>query len=853
MSAQKLPPRGVFGAIAGIFGFSAIAGVLVTAMVTPALAVTGITATSTIGFFDSLPEFIELGDQPQMNEIFAITGVDAEGAYTYGLIAKIFGDQNRQEVDGDEISQFVKDATIDGEDRRFYDHGGVDLQGVVRAALQNTAGGEISSGASTLTMQLVKNIYIQQCFNDFETQDEVNACIEKAQASEFDRKLKEMKLAIGLEKRYTKEEILVAYLNIAGFGGTVYGIEAAAQRYYGLPASDVTIAQAASLIAIVQEPGARSLGSPDNYANNKERRDVILGWMLSEKSITQEQYDEAMATPVDETTVKLTDPLVGCIAAYTYARYFCDYVVKSVKDLESLGSTEEERRENWKIGGYDVYTSLDLRIQPTVQDSIASRAPADETRLELGSAGTSVENSTGRILTMAQNKQFNDSLEGAGIGATAVNFNTDRPYGGSGGFQVGSTYKLFTLLNWLENSHGLNEVVNASARPIKQSAFTDTCNGPYGANEWKFKNSSGESGTRSVMAATAQSVNGAYASMALQLDLCDIKKTAEKLGVHTAIEVDYPSTEPIDNELNTFPSSILGTNDIAPLTMASAYATVANNGIYCKPTAVDRIVTASGEELPGQKADCAQVLDPEVAAAAAYALEGAMRGYASRDSRYPMMAKTGTTDASVQTWLVGSSSQVTTAIWFGNIKGKYSISRYPGGINNRHFIAKPIFAAINDVYGGVAFPEPPARLLTGAGIEVPDFVGGTPENAGSVIDGLGLTWIFGGEIDSPHPAGTVAAVTPGAGTVVARGMELVVFTSRGNMSTVPDAVTGNPNFNTARGVLNSAGFSTVTEGCTVVPAGDPNLDKVVASDPAAGTSWVRTNAVTLAVGKLACT
>ncbi|MGV8970275.1 MAG: transglycosylase domain-containing protein [Microbacteriaceae bacterium] len=848
MSAQKISPKGFFTAIVGMLGFSAVAGLLVAVMVTPAIAVTGMTATSTIGIFDGLPEFIEIGAQPQQNEIFAQTGVNEDGTPSYMSVAVVFN-QNREEAEWDNVSQYLKDATVAGEDRRFYQHGGVDIAGVMRAAIGNITGGDLS-GASTLSMQLVKNIYIQQALQA-PTEELQKKGIKDAQKTSIDRKLKEMKLAIGLEKTYTKDEILLAYLNIAGFGGNTYGIEAAARQYYGVSAADVTIAQAASLIAIVQEPGARSLSSPDNYDANKDRRNTILYWMLTEKMITQAEHDEAKATPVDETTVSINPPRSGCIAAYAYATQFCDYVVKNVKNFTSLGADEQERKDNWKIGGYKLYTSLDLRLQTVAQDTVTARAPIDEPRLELGSASTSVEVGTGRILTMAQNKVFNDSLAGGGIGATAVNFNTDKAYGGSSGFQVGSTYKTFTLINWLESGHGLNEVVDASPRTEEQAKFADSCNGPH-AGVWKFKNSSGESGTRTVLRATVGSVNGAYASMGMQLDQCLTMKAAMRLGVHPA--GDDPYTPEAEASLNSFPSAILGTNTIAPLTMAAAYAGIAAGGLYCKPTAVDYIVTAAGETLPGQAKDCAVVLDPEVAATTAYALQQAYASYAAntRDG-IPMMAKTGTTDKANQTWIVGSSTRVATAVWFGNIKGDFSITRYPGGYGNRHGIGKVIFGAANNIYGGGSFPEPAARLLTGAGVEVPSLNGGTLENAKALLEGLGLTFADGGQVNSDLPAGTVVSSDPGSSAIIARGMTVTVFTSNGSMSTVPDVVSGNNDYATASSALNAAGFTNVgPPTCAVVLPLSPQIGKVVSSDPAAGSVWVRTAEVKLAVGQEIC-
>jgi len=842
-----------------MFGFSVIAGVLVTVMVTPALAVTGVTASNGIGIFDSLPEFIEIGAQPQRNEIYATNGTNPDGSPIYQQIAQVYS-QNRQEVKWDGVSQFLKDATVAGEDRRFYEHGGVDLQGVIRAAIGNVAGGD-TSGASTLSMQLVKNIYIQQALT-LPNKEDQDKGVEAAQAGSFDRKIKEMKLAIGLEKKYTKDEILLAYLNIAGFGGNNYGIQSAAQRYYGVNAADVTLAQAASLIAIVQEPGARGLDSPDNYEANKSRRDVILRNMFVEGMVTQAQLDEALAVPVDPTTVVLTPYKNGCIAADAYATYFCDYVTKLVPELESLGSTEAARKANWKTGGYKVYTTLDLRVNHVAQDTLAAKAPANETRLQLGSAATSVQVGTGRIIAMAQNKTYDNSEAAAADPTrTGLNYNTDFTYGGARGFQVGSTYKVFTLLNWLNSGRGLNEVVDGNARTLQQSAFTNSCvigddgtnDGPW-TGPWKFKNSSGEKGNFTVLAATAQSINGAYASMGLELDQCETKKLAAALGVHPAMTIDDPATPVREDRLKSNPSAIIGDQSIAPLTMAAAYAGIANHGVYCKPIAVDSITNAAGEALPGQAQQCAQAIDPEVAATAAYALQNNMRTYAGnpRDGT-PIMGKTGTTDSSNQTWLLSSTTAVATAVWFGNIQGTYPISKYPGGINNRHNISKPILAAIDTMYAGGPFDAAAPRLLSGAAINLPDFVGGTAASAQAVIASLKLVYADGGAEDSALPAGAVTRTDPGAAAVMARGQTVTVFTSNGALASMPDVVSSAPTADAAKQTLASAGFTSVTEKCVRLAPNDAlNDTKVVSSNPAPGTVVRLTDPVTLGVGRIAC-
>ncbi|MEY2848351.1 MAG: hypothetical protein RI885_1016, partial [Actinomycetota bacterium] len=222
MSAPISKPVGVFGALAGLVGFSALAGVLVTAMVTPALAITSMTASNTVGIFEDLPDYMTIDQLPERNTLWATQGGQPVP------FAQVFN-QNREQVAWDQVSQFVKDAAVAGEDRRFYEHGGVDLAGIARAAVNN-ATTDTTQGASTLDQQLVKLILINRAL-ELPDEAERKAAYAAAQAGTIDRKLKEAKLAVGLEKRYTKNEILLGYLNIAGFGGNTYGIAAAAQQY----------------------------------------------------------------------------------------------------------------------------------------------------------------------------------------------------------------------------------------------------------------------------------------------------------------------------------------------------------------------------------------------------------------------------------------------------------------------------------------------------------------------------------------------------------------------------------------------------------------------------------------------
>jgi membrane peptidoglycan carboxypeptidase len=205
----------------------------------------------------------------------------------------------------------------------------------------------------------------------------------------------------------------------------------------------------------------------------------------------------------------------------------------------------------------------------------------------------------------------------------------------------------------------------------------------------------------SVLSATTQSVNGAYISMALKLDLCDVRKAAEALGVERAD----------GDTLWTNPSSVLGTNQVTPISMAGAYAAIAAGGVYCKPIVLDRVVGPGGVDLPGQSPECRQAVSAEVAGTVAYALSTVMQGGTGSASNpgdgVPIIGKTGTTDDANQTWIVTSTTKMATAVWVGNTIGETSLKSYYWagyqGNQLRHVIMAGTMALINAKYGGGPF------------------------------------------------------------------------------------------------------------------------------------------------------
>ncbi|WP_368498819.1 transglycosylase domain-containing protein [Herbiconiux sp. A18JL235] len=796
---------------------SAIAGILVTAMVTPALAVTGIAANNSIGMFENLPSYIKPDALAEKTNIYA---TQSDGSPI--LLASVF-EQNREEVGWDQINQFVKDAVIATEDPRFYSHGGVDIASTLRAAAGNAL--ETSaSGASTISMQYVRNIQVQKA-ESIQDEAQRDAAYEEATKTSIDRKLKEIKLAIGLEKEYSKDDILLGYLNIAPFGGRVYGIQSAAQYYFGVNASDLTLAQAASLIATVNEPNGLRIDDPDNIADNQARRDKdVLASMLKEHKITQAQYDEAIATPV---TPNIVQPSTGCQTANAIAAgFFCDYVTHIVKNDEAFGPDEDTRWNNFKTGGYQIYTSLDVDLQNAAMAAMNANVPkvAD---FDLGSSLVTVQPGTGRVLAMVQNKDFSDDPEvtATNLGASAINYSTDYTYGGSTGFQVGSTYKIFTLAEWLKTGHSLGDIVNGSPGTLNLAQFKDSCTGGNGGT-YSVKNDGGSNpGNVTVLNATANSVNLAYLRMAQKLDQCEIRKTAEAFGVHRAD----------GNPLGENPADVLGTNEIAPLTMAAAFAAVANEGTYCSPIAIDKILDAEGNELPVPTSTCSQAVAPNIAATMITALEAVINSGTATASNprdgIPHFGKTGTTDSEKDTWFVGASTELATAVWVGNVVGTVSIRNTSidgqSGGNVRHSIWKQFMTDADGKYGGTEFPTADNTLVNGVQVQIPNLTGMSIDAARAALTAAGFDFDDGGVVDSTAKAGTVDSSSP-SGTAT-KGSTVTVYTSNGELRTVPNLVGLSPD--AAKSAVAAAG---IDPSQVVFNGPSSGNAKVTGSSPSSG-------------------
>jgi membrane peptidoglycan carboxypeptidase len=746
------------------------------------------------------------------------------------------------------------DALLSSEDPRFYEHGGIDITGTTRAILTNLKGGAETQGGSSISQQYVKNVRVQQCYWDAKTDEDVQECYREATDSTgpdgYQRKLQEMRYAIALEQRYSKNDILLGYLNIANFGGVTYGVEAAAWHYFGVHASQLTLEQASVLAGMVQNPNVYRIdlpkgtrtdaqgnavnGEKDGYALTKGRQKYVLDAMLRDGKITQKQHDEASKAPIVPhiKTVK-----TGC-AANKLAPYFCQYVTSVMLNDPAFGD-KEERQTLLRKGGLKVYTTLDPRVQKAAKKAQDDFVPDSIDGMHFGSTSVSVEASTGRVLAIAQNTNYTPA-ETKDPGATANVYAT-------GGFNAGSTFKLFTLLDWLEQGKSLNQLVDGRYRTISQ--WKDSCvaggtlNAQANTREiGNFDHAPGIFNTPAYF--TKVSLNSGFFGMAAQLDLCDIGKVADRLGVTLADGSPIPLATDGTGEHGPLPYEIIGSDSVSPMAMAGAYAAVANKGVFCPPHAIDKIIDSDGKELPLPDYSCKRVLDEKVAATAAFALHGVMTGngsgaFGNPNDGTPLIGKTGT-HQTYQTWLITANTKVATANLVGTVDQKTS-----NGKNNpnlfqhyydgwqlsqvRYRLARYIQGAIDGIYPGGAFPAPDSNLTRQVLVDLPSVVGMSVDEATNKLQRAGFQVTVGDEVDSDQPKGTVAEQSPGAGRV-AGGTNVTIRPSNGKGIAVPD-VTGRAPAE-AVAVIRGAGFGNVEATCVQRDDADGT---VTGTDPSSGT------------------
>ena len=566
---------------------------------------------------------------PQKSTMYARDG---------STVIATFYNQNRIVVPLKKISKTMQQAVVAREDRRFWTHAGVDVQGVMRAFVQTYLVKGSQQGGSSLTQQYVKNVLLMQAIEDDDSIAQYHATEDT-----IARKIREMLISVQMEKKYSKAEILQGYLNIAQFGNNLYGVETAAQRYFSVSAADLNVVQSATIAAIPKNPRLSDPLVEENPKESENQRNIVLKLMLQEGYITQDQYTEAVNTPLKD-TLKVQDVNVGCQDTGDYA-YFCDFVVHRIQNSEEFGKTRAERNKLLQEGGLKIVTTLDVEANSTMMETARNTIPPDDpSGMEIAMAA--VKPGTGEVLSFGLNRYYDATPAAANDPTrTSQNYAVDLADGGGSGWTIGSSWKPINLIAWMEAGHSINDNLQTSTSyPTTDFACS---NYSGGADSWNVSNAMG-AGTvnpESPFLGLVRSHNTTQASMGAILKLCKVADTATELGYH-----DAATGETIDKTQVYTPSMMIGSVNVSPLTMASIFAVYASNGVQCNPIAISKVTDKDGNDLKVPSANCHQAVDKDIIQTLAYTLnqgtvrpDGAGWSFRLADGR-KSFGKTGTSE-----------------------------------------------------------------------------------------------------------------------------------------------------------------------------------------------------------------
>jgi membrane peptidoglycan carboxypeptidase len=720
---------------------SILAGVLVAGLFIPFAGMAGVTSNAAAAELESLPA--ELATPAPATRSKVLMGNGKTLAYFY--------DENRIPVKLKSIAPIMRQAQIAIEDHRYYEHGALDFKGTMRALVRNSTDGGITQGGSSITQQYVKMVQVEACQAKGDSQ-----CVKDAQAPTMQRKIRELRYAIAMEKKFTKDEILERYLNIAYYGAGAYGVEAAAKHYFSTKASQLTLAQAAMLAGLVQNPDSHN--PIRNPSAALDRRDVVLNRMVELKLITLQQAKVAKQAGFDEKLVKKTRN--GCVG--TRYPFLCDYVRRTLLNTPSLGKTEEDRENMINRGGLVIQTAIDPKTQDLAEQKVSSVVGPKDPVI---STMNMIQPGTGLIIAMAQSRPVMGS--NAKKGQTYWNLAADPAMGGIQGYQAGSTFKLFTLAAALEKGIPISKRFNAKS-PFNFTGrpFT-SCRGRERVwDRWVVQNAVGHSESIGMTEAAEFSVNTYFVQLELATGMCRVTKMAEKTGVKVGARIGQPAVD-IVKEYQDKPSFTLGTVEVSPLSMAEAYATFAARGIHCDPIIVSKITTRSGKEHAVRDANCRRVVDKDVADGVNKILKSVVdKGTGRRAKIYDgrdIAGKTGTINSNEAVWFAGYTPEIAgvAMISVDNTKRPFrkSGSGYYRGSGVKGYrvpstgvylegsgsgdagakIWRPVMQKYFQQVPRTSFNQPPRKIQVGEQVRVPSLNGLGVAAATRKLERLGFT------------------------------------------------------------------------------------------------------------------
>ncbi|MEW6637021.1 MAG: PBP1A family penicillin-binding protein [Actinomycetota bacterium] len=543
------------------------------------------------------------------------------------VIGTIFQGQNRKTALKSEMPPHLLNALVAKEDERFMQHPGVDLWGIMRALYVDIRAGEKVEGASTITQQYVKNAYLS---ND----------------RTWKRKIKEALLALEVERRMNKDDILAAYLNTMFFGNNAYGIEAAAETYFNKSVEDLTIAESATLVGILWSPS--TLGSDKDAA--REQRDLVLDKMFNNGYISSQDHEKALSEPMPEEWPMAPMMETG-LTGPQMARNFTDLVQEEL--VERYGATTVAS------GGLSVYTTLNLEDQAAATEVVYGPTGYLPSPDHPDAALVSIDPQTGFVTAMVGNRDQESHF----------NLVTQ------GRRQPGSSFKPFAYIAALEQGIDPDSTTFVSEKKTYRIP-----NGAGSTQKWKVENfSKVERGPINLTEALWESDNTVFTDLVMNVDGKGLKN-----GPEAVLDVAQRLGISVDASEKPHPSVVLGTREVSPLEHTAAYATIANGGRKVEPTVIQKVVRNEGTEneevlyehdpRPGK-----QVIEPEVARKTTEAMIGVVTqgngGKAALGDR-PVAGKTGTSERFFDSWFIGYTPQLVTGIWMGYAEGGATLQEY---------------------------------------------------------------------------------------------------------------------------------------------------------------------------------
>ncbi|HEX6682760.1 MAG TPA: transglycosylase domain-containing protein [Candidatus Limnocylindrales bacterium] len=642
-----------------------IGGMIIALLGLPVAFVMGNAVKAGNEAFQAIPSELTESPSGQTSYVYAADGK---------TLLTMFYEEHRRYIPLSEMPPLLYQAVIAAEDTRFFHHNGVDLPGLVRAFLANQRAGGVEQGASTLTMQ-----YVRMALRDgARSPDDVLEATEQTPA----RKLREVRVAMELEQRLSKEEILERYLNTAYFGHRAYGAYAAAQIYFTKAPKDLTLTQAALLAGLVKAPTDYDPAGQDATAA-LARRDWVLDRMARQKYVTPEQAAQAKVESLD---LKVTDPPNDCTGVTQEVNnygYFCEFFKSWWIRQPMFGSNPHERMDTLRRGGYQITTSIDPHINSVGKNAVFSQQ-AQNTAFALGVVA--IEPGTGRVKAMTVNRTFSvdQARNGANTdpgkrGKIPGNYpNTVNALLGGGdlpGYQAGSTFKFFTMLAALDAGMPLTTSYHAPKQLVSQYPGTPGESSTCGGRWCPVNASDAMTGNQTMWSGFGKSVNTYFVQLEQAVGSQNAVKMAERLGLRWRSETDKAIAEN-PQRAALWGAFTLGVADTTPLEMANAVATVAAEGVYCEPIPVVSIIGPDGtDRADATNPRCHQELPVHVARAATDAARcvtgfkaaggncgdwSTAGGVAAAVGR-PVAGKTGTTDSTRSAWFVGYTPQLAAA------------------------------------------------------------------------------------------------------------------------------------------------------------------------------------------------